>query len=51
MYHGSGGGLAWWAMGYGFWILVDLGVTELGVDLGMDRRFWIWALIFDLGLA
>ena len=23
-----------WVMGYGFWIWVDLGVTELGVDLG-----------------
>ena len=28
------GGLAWWAVGYGFWIWVDLGVTKLGVDLG-----------------
>ena len=30
-----------WVMGYGFWIWVDLGVTKMGVDLGVDRRFWI----------
>ena len=35
------GGL--WIMGFGF------GVMKLGVDLGMDWRFWIWVLILDLG--
>ena len=30
------GGLAWWAVGYGFWIWADLGVMKLGVDLGVD---------------
>ena len=30
-----------WVMGYGFWIWVDLGVIEMGVDLGVDWRFWI----------
>ena len=47
VYHGSSGGP--WLMSYEFWIWVDLGVTELGVDLGVDRRFWIWVLILDLG--
>ena len=37
------GGL--WIMGFGF------GVMKLGVDLGMDWRFWIWVLILDLGSA
>ena len=34
----------WWAVGYRLWIWVDLDVTELGVDLGIDWRF------LDLGV-
>ena len=33
VYHGSSGGSAWWAVGYGFWIWVDLGIF-LGI-------FWV----------
>ena len=36
-----------WVMGYGFWIWVDLGMTELGVDLGVDRH---GSEILDLGV-
>ena len=50
VYHGSGGGLAWWAMGYGFWIWVDLGWSRHGseiLDLGSAWRSWV--LILCLG--
>ena len=39
-------GLAWWVVGYGFWIWVDLGVTKLGIDLGWSGR---GLEILDLG--
>ena len=36
VYHGSSGGSAWWAVGYGFWIFWIW--VDLGVFLGI---FWV----------
>ena len=43
VYHGSSGGLAWWAVGYGLWVL-DLGLSRRGseiLDLGINFGFGI----------